>query len=353
MFKKIVLVGLALALVAGIFLYPKISLFFKSRSNTVNTTQVVYLLSEPKSIEEIAKDLQTLKVLEDTEDFVAVAKYKELTVDRIAAGKYIIEVGSQLRTILNGITKNAAGNGNGESEVTVTFNNCRDIYQLAGKVSKQITVDSTEFVAKIFSNEILDKYKFSKEQIPALFIPNSYQFYYDTDIDSFIDKMAEEFKNFWTTERLSKMKNIGLSSPSQVVTLASIVYSEQSKNESEWPVIAGLYLNRLDKGMKLQSDPTFKFCWGDQLNGVQRLLSVHTQIDCPYNTYRYAGLPPGPIYIPSSKVVDAVLNRQKNDYIFMMAKPDYSGLHDFTVDYADHQKFAGIYQKWLANELKQ
>jgi len=113
-----------------------------------------------------------------------------------------------------------------------------------------------------------------------------------------------------------------------------------------------LYLNRINQGIKLQSDPTFKFCWGDKLEGVQRLLNVHRDIDCPYNTYKINGLPPGPICIPPTEVVDAVLNRDKNNYIFMMAKPDYTGRHDFRLQYADHERLAKIYQNWLAQEMK-
>jgi UPF0755 protein len=164
--------------------------------------------------------------------------------------------------------------------------------------------------------------------------------------------MAKEFKNFWTPERMAKLNKVGLTAPSEAVTLASIVYSEQSKNAQEWPIIAGLYLNRIKQGIKLQSDPTFKFCWGDQLKGVQRLLAVHRDVDCPYNTYKIQGLPPGPIYLPPVGVVDAVLNATKHNYIFMCAKPDYSGTHNFTASGAEHIQNASAFQRWLAAELK-
>jgi UPF0755 protein len=176
--------------------------------------------------------------------------------------------------------------------------------------------------------------------------------YFDTDEKTFVQRMADEFKRFWNDERLGKLKEVGLKHPSEAVTLASIVYSEQGRNKSEWPIIAGLYLNRIQQGIKLQSDPTFKFCWGDQLKGVQRLLNVHRDIDCLYNTYKIMGLPPGPICIPPTEVVDAVLNRDPNNYIFMMAKADYSGLHDFSVEYSKHKMYAEKYQRWLANELR-
>jgi UPF0755 protein len=185
-----------------------------------------------------------------------------------------------------------------------------------------------------------------------MFLPNTYKMYYDTDEKQFIERMSGEFKKFWTEDRMSKLKKVGLKKPSEAVTLASVVYSEQGRVPEEWPIIAGLYLNRINQGIKLQSDPTFKFCWGDKLDGVQRLLNVHRDIDCPYNTYKINGLPPGPICIPPTEVVDAVLNRDKNNYIFMMAKPDYTGRHDFRVEYADHEKLAKIYQNWLAQEMK-
>jgi UPF0755 protein len=146
------------------------------------------------------------------------------------------------------------------------------------------------------------------------------------------------------------MKSIGLSSPSQVVTIASIVYSEQSKMEEEWPIISKLYLNRIDKGMRLESDPTFKFCWGDKLEGVERLLNKHKEIDCPYNTYRYKGVPPGPICVVPRKVIDAVLNPANVNYIFMCGKPGGGG-HNFAVTNIEHNKNVAMYRVWLKKYL--
>ena len=205
-------------------------------------------------------------------------------------------------------------------------------------------VDSTELEDYITNQETLNKYGFTLEQVPALFMPNSYRMYYDTSKEAFLERMAKEFKNFWTLARMEKLKEVGLKSPSQAVTLASIVYGEQSKNESEWPIIARLYLNRLNTGMKLQSDPTFKFCWGDQLEGVQRLTYEHRSKDCPYNTYLYAGLPPGPISMPPTGVVEAVLNPDKNNYLYMCAKEDFSGYHAFAETREQHEINANKYR---------
>lgn len=347
--KNVIWIGVAIGIILLlVFGGPMAMLYWKSRTKTVNDKAVEYIIDSPKTLEQVSKDLMELGVLNDEAAFIEVGEYKSLTKENIALGKYIIEPKSQYRTILNGFKLNDAGNGNGEVEVSVTFTNCRDLADLAGKVSKCIMTDSTTLLTKLKSSN--GKYGFTLAQMPAMFIPNTYKLYYDTDEDQFIARMAEEFKAFWNPDRKGKLKEIGLTSPSQAVTLASIVYSEQNKNPEEWQIIAGLYLNRIKQGIKLQSDPTFRFCWGKQLDGVQRLLNVHRDIDCPYNTYKINGLPPGPICIPPPEVVEAVLNRKKHNFIFMMAKPDYSGLHDFTVEYADHERLAGIYQSWLSKE---
>lgn len=348
--KKIALVVLGLALVGIIALWPKISLYLAGSKGSSNAKTAEFFFKASSDLKGLADQLEQAKIIDDKDAFLKVGEYKELNKERLASGKYVIEPGTSYKDMLNGFTLNSNGNGNAEVEVEVTFNNCRDVVQLAGKVSKCIMTDSTQLAEFLTSDATLDKYGFTSEQLPALFLPNTYKMFWDTDAEQFLQRMAKEFKAFWTPERKSKLEAIGLKSPSEAVTLASVVYSEQGKNPSEWPIIAGLYLNRINKGMKLQSDPTFKFCWGDELEGVQRLTFEHRDKDCPYNTYLYKGLPPGPICIPPVECVDAVLNRDKNDYIFMMAKPDYSGLHDFTVNYADHERLASIYSKWLKSE---
>lgn len=349
-FKKISIV-IALLLVAGvIILWPKIDLYLAGSKKTINTKKKEFFFDAEKGLAGLSNQLISEKIIHKKNAFLKVGDYKSLNKERLASGKYIIEPGTSYRTLLNGFTKNANGNGNAEVEVRVTFNNCRDVKQLSGKVSKCLKLDSIQLASFLMSTETLKKYDFTSEELPALFLPNTYNMFWDMDAEQFLVRMAQEFKNFWTDERKEKLKKIGLNSPSQAVTLASIVYSEQGKNPQEWPIIAGLYLNRIKKGMKLQSDPTFKFCWGDELKGVQRLTYEHRDKDCPYNTYIHKGLPPGPICIPPTQCVDAVLNRDQNNYIFMMAKPDYSGLHDFTVNYSDHSRLASIYSKWLKSE---
>lgn len=352
MFKKgLIIVGI-IGLVALALGWKHVQAFLDSREKTINEKAIRIAVDNTRSLAQIATSFEEQGVLKDVKSFLSLAEYKELTNSKLGSGMYEIQPGTSVRTLLNGLTLNSSGNGNAEVEVFVTFNNCKTIHDLCVKVANCIAVDSTELENYITNPQTLSKYGFTIEQVPALFLPNTYRMFYDTSKEAFLDRMAKEFKNFWTAERLAKLKNVGLKSPSQAVTLASIVYGEQSKNASEWPIIARLYLNRLNSGMKLQSDPTFKYCWGDQLEGVQRLTYEHRSKDCQYNTYLYAGLPPGPISMPPSGVVDAVLNPDSNDYLYMCAQPNYDGLHNFAKDYAAHARYASEFQRWLAAELE-
>lgn len=341
--KKLVVAAIAVMLIGVglVFVWTPLMTYLKKTDKAARV-----IIDNRGSLEDIADDLKKAGVISDTDEFLSMAKSKELTIDKVEPGMYDFPAGTSYRDLLNSLRS-----GNFEVEVVVTFNNCKTIHDLCVKVSEAIMVDSTELENYIIDQETLNKYGFTLEQVPALFMPNSYRMYYDTNKEAFLERMAKEFKNFWTPDRMAKLKEVGLKSPSQAVTLASIVYGEQSKNESEWPIIARLYLNRLNTGMKLQSDPTFKFCWGDQLEGVQRLTYEHRNKDCPYNTYLYAGLPPGPISMPPTGVVEAVLNPDNNDYLYMCAQPNYDGLHNFAKDYADHAKYAAEFQKWLASEI--
>jgi UPF0755 protein len=344
MFKKIA-IGVAIVGVIGIcVMWPKISVYLAGMKSTDNQSKIAFYFDASAGLKGLSEQLAKEKIISNPEALLQVGEYKKLNADRLASGKYEIEPGTSYRTLLNGFTKNSAGNGNAEVEVAVTFNNCRDVYQMAGKVAKCLQIDSASLADMLTSDATLEKYDFTAEELPALFLPNTYKMFWDTDATHFLERMADEFKDFWTPDRKTKLAKIGLNSPSEAVTLASIVYSEQSKNADEWPIIAGLYLNRIKQGIRLQSDPTFKFCWGDQLEGVQR------EIQCGYNTYLIDGLPPGPICIPPTQVVDAVLNRDKNNFLFMCAKADYSGRHDFTVGYAEHAANAKKFQNWLSQQ---
>lgn len=326
-----------------------IDAYFDGSKNTINTSEASFYVETGITLDELAEQLVDENIIENKESFLSVAEYKDITDDKIGAGKYLISKNTEIKTLINGFTLNRLGNGNKEVEVQVIFNNCQDLKDIASRVSKQIELDSAAFVNYILSDSILNKYGFSEERIIALFLPNTYNFYWDTDETEFVSRMASQFKKFWTPSRLEKLKKQGLDSQSDAVTLASIVYKEQDKFPEEWETIAGLYLNRIENNWKLQSDPTFRYCWGDKLDGVQRLTYEHRDIDCPYNTYIYAGLPPGPICVPPAEVVDAVLNAEDNDYFYMCAKPDGNGLHNFARTNAEHNRNAKKFQNWLNN----
>ncbi|MEN9699316.1 MAG: hypothetical protein RLZZ301_514 [Bacteroidota bacterium] len=349
MSKRTLIYSAIAVCILGLLLFSKTLRYaWYAFSSSSNKTMVrIYIPNNATSPDSIAAILIRNQILDDATGFLAVGAYKKCTAQTTAAGMYEIAPNTALRHLWNGFTRNAMGNGNAEKTVKVSFENCRSLNDLAGKLAMQLELDSAAFIAYIQNGKTLQRLGFSLEQMPALFIPNTYELYWDQSPADFVGRMAQEFKNFWTSERKAKLQQVGLQSPSEAVTLASIVYSEQSVRKEEWPIIAGLYLNRIKQGIKLQSDPTFKFCWGDALKGVGRLLAVHRDIDCPYNTYKIKGLPPGPIYLPPVGVVDAVLNPGQHDYIFMCAKPDHSMTHNFTASGAVHLKNATAFQHWL------
>lgn len=344
--KGIGLITLLVLAVSAYFAYPYLQLYLQKTAKTSNSEEVEFFVYPGTSLIDLETQLIEAGVLKENSTFSAIAEYKNLNDENIGAGKYKIKKKYKISHLVNGFKLNALGNGNGEVEVGVTFNNCRDLQQLAGKVSKFISTDSLTLIRYLEDESTMVKYGFSSQTFPAMFIPNTYNMFWDTDAEQFVQRMADEFKRFWTPERNNKAKALNLSQ-SQIVTLASIVYAEQSIAKDEWKTIAGLYINRIRTGQKLQSDPTFKFCWGRELDNQQRLYNKHREIDCPYNTYIYFGLPPGPINIPPAGVVDDVLNYEKHDYIFMCAQPNNSGKHNFAKTYSEHQKNASDFQKWM------
>jgi len=231
--------------------------------------------------------------------------------------------------------------------VNVTFNNVRLIDDLAEKITKNIGVTTDEF------NRALDEFidhndeGFTRENIIGMFLPNTYQVYYNVLPDELVSRMFAEYKKFWNDDRLAKANEIGLT-PMEVSTLASIVQAESIKPD-EAPIIAGLYINRLKKGIPLQADPTLVFAVKDFT--LKRVLNEHKEVDSPYNTYKYAGLPPGPINMPQIATLDAVLNYNKHNYLYMCAKEDFSGYHNFAATLDEHNRNARRYQKALSIEI--
>jgi UPF0755 protein len=348
---KIIIACAVVAIIGLIFLFPKISLYFDGNTQTVNNSETSFFIKKEMDLKELAELLKQQGVIDDLEAFIAVGEYKGLTKNNIALGKYTIAPGTKYRNLLNGFKKNSSGNGNAEVEVSIIFTNCVNIKDIASRVSEKTMLKESELLAFLEDEKTTRKYNFTPEEFPAMFIPNTYKMYYDVTAQEFVERMAKEFKKFWTADRKAKLNAIGLKGESEAVTLASIVYAEQNLVADEWPIIAAVYLNRIEKGMKLESCPTVRFCDPIGIPSQPYEKDILRVKDCLYNTYTHKGLPPGPINIPSTKVVDAVLNPVDKEYIFMCAKPDNTHRHNFADDYATHSKNSALFNNYL-NSLR-
>ena len=218
---------------------------------------------------------------------------------------------------------------------------------LAKKISMQMMVDSASVADALYDEDFLAGYGFNSENVFAMVLPDTYQMYWTASVEEIFDRFKKEYDAFWTDARKDKAQKQGLT-PMQVSIMASIVSGETLKN-FEYPVIAGVYLNRYRKGMKLQADPTVCFCFDYKLD---RVLKKHLTIDSPYNTYKYAGLPPAPINVPPKACLDAVLNAEKHNYIYFCASPEFDGTHRFAATYSEHMKNARAFHKELTARRK-
>jgi len=214
--------------------------------------------------------------------------------------------------------------------------------RIAKMIARQMMADSVAVDTLLRDSSFLANYGFTPENVFALFLPDTYQMYWTAAPEDIFARFKKEYDAFWTSERIEKAERLGLT-PMEVSILASIVNGE-TLTKSEYPVIAGVYLNRLRKGMKLQADPTVAFCFG---YGLDRILKVHLRVDSPYNTYKYAGLPPAPINVPPKSCIDAVLEPSQHSYIYFCASPDFNGTHRFAETYSEHLRNAREFQREL------
>ncbi|MDR1738858.1 MAG: endolytic transglycosylase MltG [Candidatus Symbiothrix sp.] len=257
--------------------------------------------------------------------------------DAVRAGKYDLTPDMSyldaVRMLRNGT----------QTPVRLTFNNIRTKKDFAERIGKQLRFDADSLLALLNNPQTAAAFELDTNTILTMFLPNTYEIYWTVSAPQFMERMQREYAHFWTSARRSQAQAIGLT-PTQVSILAAIVAEETNKAD-EYPMVAGLYLNRLNKKMLLQADPTVKFAVGDF--GLRRILNVHVQTDSPYNTYKYTGLPPGPIRIPSIPAIDGVLNRKQHNYLYMCAKEDFSGRHNFAVTYNEHLQNARRYHAAL------
>jgi UPF0755 protein len=265
-----------------------------------------------------------------------VAKKKEYP-SNIKPGKYLLLKGMSNSKIIDILRSGK------QCEVKLVFNTTRHFDRLAGVISKQIEADSASLLQAFVDTARMTAFGFNRDQWRAMFIPNTYSFLWNTSADQFLERMNQEFKAFWNSSRENRLKELGMDK-FQLMALAAIVQEETFKTE-DMPIVAGVYMNRLKVGMRLQADPTVIFALGDYT--IRRVLHAHLLVDSPYNTYRYSGLPPGPIRIPSIQAIDACLNYQKHDYLYFCAKEDFSGYSVFSRSYAEHLLNARKYQRAL------
>ena len=258
-----------------------------------------------------------------------------------STGRYAINPGETPITIFRRLKSGA------QSPVNITIPEVRTMERLAAALSKKIMVDSIDIISALKDSALCASIGYDTATIYAIFIPNTYSVYWDISMPRLIDRMVTEHARFWNVARTAKAAEAGLSL-TEVSTLASIV-DEETANNAEKPTIAGLYINRLRIGMPLQADPTVKFATGDFT--LRRITGKHLKTDSPYNTYLHEGLPPGPIRIASIAGIDAVLNYEKHDYLYMCAKEDFSGTHNFAASYGEHQRNARRYTNAL-NKLR-
>jgi len=256
--------------------------------------------------------------------------------DGIRGGRYAIGNAGAIQTLRN------LRNGR-QAPIHLTIQSVRTLGNLAEAVSKKLSFTQEDFMEAVSNPDTCAKYGYTPETIIGMFVPNTYDFYWNTTVSEFLHKMQKECGRFWTMERKEKAKVAGLT-PEQVTTMASIV-DEETANDDEKPMIAGMYYNRLKANMPLQADPTIKFALGDF--SIKRIYHNMLTVDSPYNTYKNKGLPPGPIRIPTVAGIDAVLNYVHHDYMYMCAKEDFSGKHNFARTYEEHLKNAEKYSKAL------
>ncbi|MBS7563191.1 endolytic transglycosylase MltG [Mucilaginibacter sp. Bleaf8] len=333
-FKKfiialVVIVILALG-ITGVVYYLR---YFGA--NVTDKQEYLYIHTDA-GYNEVYANIREQGIVKDTTTFNWAAHNMNY-VNRVKPGKYKLKSGMSNRALINMLKSGA------QEAVKLSFHNLRLKTQFAGSVAKQLEPDSIAIISLLDSTKFIEKYGFNTENIYAMFIPNTYQMYWNTTSEKFFKRMYGEYEKFWTAERKQKAQALNLS-PIQVSILASIVDAE-ALHDDEMPMIAGLYLNRLKRGIKLEADPTVIFATGDFT--IKRVLNKYLNTPSPYNTYRNTGLPPGPIMMPSVNAINSVLNYKKHDYIYMCAKEDFSGYHNYASNVADHLANARRFQQAL------
>lgn len=336
--KKYMIISAAVAAMALACIFAGLW-YTDNRRPNFRHSQVLYVYPD-MTASQVLESLDTVALRPRS---LARAFEKQEVAQKIKPGRYVIEPSSTSMYVARMVSFGWQTPQNLTLSGTI-----RTKGSIARKISSQMMVDSASVASALDSAEFLAGYGFTPENVFAMILPDTYQMYWTASVKDIFDRFKREYDVFWTKERLAKAKAQRLS-PMEVSVVASIVSGETLKS-FEYPVIAGVYLNRYRKGMKLQADPTVCFCWNYELD---RVLKKHLTIDSPYNTYRYAGLPPAPINVPPKACIDAVLDPDKHGYIYFCASPEFDGTHRFAVSYSEHLKNARAFQKALTARRKQ
>lgn len=337
--KRILLAIALIGLVAGgIFAYMVYDTFFTPNTSLNNKEAFIYIPSS-SSFEEVTQLLEPLLV--DLDAFASAAERKGYA-QNIKGGKYRIVKGMNNNEIINSLRSS-------NIPVKVSFNNQERVEDLAGRIAEQIEPDSLSLLNAFNDTEFLKSNGFNKENQLSLYIPNSYEFFWNTSAEDFRNRMLKEYQRFWNEDRIAKSEALGMK-PNEVVALASIVHKETAKVD-ERPKVAGLYLNRIKSGMLLQADPTVIYSIKKETGNfdtiIKRVLYKDLESDSPYNTYKHTGVPPGPITMPDISAIDAVLNPEKHNYYYMVANVENFGYHMFAEDMAQHNRNKVQYIRWI------
>lgn len=328
--KVILALIMALGLTAAWFAYQAFM------APSIASDEDYFYVHSGEDYASVLKRIEDEGIVKNPELFAYAAKLMELPAN-IKPGRYKLSKDLNNRRFIGNMR------GGYQDAVSFRFQNLRLKTDFAGLLGRNFEADSATFLGLLNNPQVAEDYGFNSDNFFSMFIPNTYEIYWNTQPKEIIDRFSKEYDKFWNEDRKAKAAALNLS-PKEVSVLASIVKGE-ALHVDEMPEIAGLYLNRLQKGMLLQADPTVIFANNDFT--IRRVLNRHLTIDNPYNTYRFKGLPPGPIMMPSIASIDAVLNYKKHDYIYMCAKDDFSGYHNFAKNVADHQINARKFQKAL------
>jgi UPF0755 protein len=340
--KKILLTIVVIGLIVAAFFANFVYKAMLKPNTAFNNESAFVFIPTNATYEQVRLQLEPLLI--DIDSFDDLAEQKKYT-DNIKAGRFEIKKGMTNNDIINTIRLRSL-------PIKLTFNNQESLEKLAGRISAQIEADSLSLLLAMNDSIFLAKNNFNKATALGMYIPNSYELYWESSAEVFRRKMLKEFQRFWNDLRLQKAEALGFS-PNEVITLASIVH-EESKQASEQPRIAGVYINRIRIGMPLQADPTLKFA-AYQLpeyknTVIKRVLNVHKDIDSPYNTYKNRGLPPGLIAMPDISAIEAVLNYEKHNYLYFAADAKRLGFHKFAKTLSQHNVNARAYQRYLSTQ---